>query len=730
MRMPASLILCCLVFMVGSLSGDQTTEVKCRIVSDHTDAETVWLGVFVGPANAESEAWNWTSFESEEFTLEVPQTEEDLILVAWRRNSSPITLHLTKEIRSSEITLDFKRGQEVRGTVVSTDGLEVANAVLTIESIGQFPPEAKFEWTSDMAGTFEIGGLEPGDYNIQVALPYVPTESFKIQLTDGADVQKDLELNDAYFVKGQVVDHDGKAVEGAEVDANIDIDFLRFFGHITVASDSSGEFQLGPFRYGQDMTLSARHLEGGSTYRNEVLSGNHKVKLILSRLVSVSGTVLDAESGTFLDEFALSAYGNGWMREYQHVEANGEISARVDSEIWALVIDAPKYHPFFKTPITLDSLDEYDLGIVKLEHGKEVSGIVYDSTSRQPIEGATIESLGPGQDGRLPPVTGRSTFILRYMQHLASTTSDSQGKYALDSLPTTESLLWVRAQGYRSEEIAVVPQVKELDIGLTPRRDVRSTRIVGRVETTGGEPVVGQIDIYHVENNSGIGFRSKDDGSFERFTRGGIHRIYATSDLGRSETHEISIKEGSVEEVVLVVNPFGRLVVTISGLKGVESAFIEVFEGLREISSTGGVSNGESVLTGLGTGSFSVRAWTTMNRTIEKQFSLTKEAAEAHVGLSLDGDSRLYGRISALVGRDAYRQVRAIGKETGSLSGWSDILDDGSFEILGLSDGEYWVEVGEESTPARWERDKAGRKSRFEAIISGDTELNFEFAAP
>ena len=64
------------------------------------------------------------------------------------------------------------------------------------------------------------------------------------------------------------------------------------------------------------------------------------------------------------------------------------------------------------------------------------------------------------------------------------------------------------------------------------------------------------------------------------------------------------------------------------------------------------------------------------------------------------------------------------------MSGWSNVLDDGSFEILGLSDGEYWVEVGEESTPARWERDKAGRKSRFEAIISGDTELNFEFAAP
>ena len=287
MRIPASLILCCLVFMAGSLSGDQTTEVKCRIVSDHTDVETVWLGVFVGPANAESEAWNWTSFESEEFTLEVPQTDEDLILVAWRRNSSPITLHLTKEVRSSEIKLDFERGQEVRGTVVSTDGLEVANAVLTIESIGQFPPEAKFEWTSDMAGTFAIGGLVPGNYNIHVALPYVPTESFKIQLTDGADMQKDLELNDAYFVKGQVVDHDGEAVEGAEVDANIDIDFLGFFGHITVPSGSSGEFQIGPFRYGQDMTLSARHLEGGSTYRNEVLSGNHKVKLILSRLVSV-----------------------------------------------------------------------------------------------------------------------------------------------------------------------------------------------------------------------------------------------------------------------------------------------------------------------------------------------------------------------------------------------------------------------------------------------------------
>ena len=111
--------------MAWTSYGEETSSVKCRIVSQHSDVEVVWVGVFVGPMRPESEAWIWTSVESNKFSLKIPDTEEEVLVVALRKNSVPITMKLTPESRNSELPLDFKRGVVLSGSLLSTDGIVV-----------------------------------------------------------------------------------------------------------------------------------------------------------------------------------------------------------------------------------------------------------------------------------------------------------------------------------------------------------------------------------------------------------------------------------------------------------------------------------------------------------------------------------------------------------------------------------------------------------------------------
>ena len=726
----ARLVAPCLAFMAATAYGDEATDVRCRIVSQHSDVEVVWVGVFVGPIHPESEAWSWTSDESGEFSVEIPQTEEDVVLVALRRDSVPIVKPITSNLPNSEVTLDFRRGYRVEGKVVSTDGIDVTHAVLTMipqeNSYLKGPIQEKFEWNSANDGTFSIGGLSTGNYEILVALPYVPVETFSVQVLEG-DTRRDLELSEAHYVTGRVVDHAEGSVVGAEVTADLNIHFLDFRTTLQTTTDSAGKFLMGPFVYGQNLILNARQAEGGSSSVNRVFSGNHDVLLVLSKMVDVYGTVVDAMTGAPIDEFMLKAFGQGWVREYPHVKSNGKITARVDAESRELVIDAPDYAPFFQTEFAFNSREQIDMGIVELDPGIRVVGLVYDSTSRQPVSGAEIVSFGEGLLGQR--ITPRNTFIARYMQERIKTTTDAEGRYAIDSLPSGKSILSVYASEYEWEMVQIDAQTVPLDIGLTPL-DASTTKIVGRIQTSTGETIAGQVRFHHVESDRGVWIYSENDGSFEYAASAGVHKVYASTRVGWSETIDVDVVEGDIEEIDLVVDSFGRLVGAVSGLKGAEGVFVSVVSGDRTVRRTGRISNGDFSITGLGVGTFTVRARTTMNRLLERTFDLSDEVSEAHVDISFKGNSRLYGKVLSISDRDGFLQIRAQGKEQGSVSAWSDILDDGSFEIRGLTDGEYWLELGRSIFFEIGQSDKESRGRRVEALVSGDTELTIDLASP
>lgn len=747
------LILVCFVLFALPVQSDQTTNLNGRIVSDHSNADVVWLGVFVGSIERESEAWSWSSVTTRQFSLEIPDTKEDVTLVALCKNSVPNTTRVTQESRNSEVTIKLERGQVFSGTVLSTDEIAVPDVILTIERRDgppvAIPSEAQFEWTTEVDGTFFVGGLLEGKYDLRIAPTYVPKESFSIQVEDGEDHSRDLVLADAYHVKGRVVDHAGGVVVGARVNARLDPmlwndptgdvvlgsemdQAMKIHGrvegypsNVRTASDSTGSFQMGPFVYGQGLKMSASHTEGGSSNEVKVFSGNHEIALVLSKTLDVFGTVEDAETGAPIGEFTLEVRGRA-NSEFVHTESGGKISAQVDSAAWAIVIQAPNYIPFFKTDLELDSLDVFDMGTVELDRGIHVSGQIYDLQSRQLVKGARIESWGRVLEGKPPP--SRYSFTSRYLSGKIRTISNSEGEFSIGPLPLAESVLYVEAHSYKAEEIVVDRPTEKLDIGLKAL-DSQNTRIVARIQTTNGESIRGRVLISDGEETSFLPYGGfPRDGSWEYRVYPGAYKVWATSNRGRSKTIDVDVSEGETEEVVLVVDPFGRLKGSINGLKSGEDPFVMVFSGNDLVQATSVVLNGEFELEGVGAGSLTVRVQTSMNRQIEQSFELSKAVSEAFVEISFEGDSRLFGKVLSFVDRN--HKVRAIGKKKGSVSGWGDVLDDGSFEIRGLSDGEYWIEIGDESEIGIGSSNQESQKQRIEAIVIGDTELTIDAASP
>lgn len=717
-----SMLLAWVAMFTWSSYGNETASVRVYIDSYQSEDNEIWIGVFSGSRDQTSEEGQWVLVESAEFSLDIPIVEE-VLLVALRKDSVPIVQTLTQQSASKKINLKFQEGINLHGSVVSTDEFPVADAALTLSRPElpqiEIPDRAQPKWTSDSDGNFSIGGLVADRYGINVDLPFVPNESFSVQVSENSASPYELKLDNAFFVAGQVVEQDGAGVFGAEVDTRPYISFLEEYKGIVQMSDTDGSFQFGPFVRGQDMRLSARHEEGGSTYSHSVIAGRHDVKLVLSNMVQVRGMVIDGATRSPVDEFVLKAYGQGWIREYQHNDTNGELSAQVDSTAYGFVIDSPDYNASIDMEVSLDSLEEHDMGTIVLDPGRTVSGQVYDVSNREPIEGAEVSSLGEGWIG--VEQTLERTFTVRYLSQNVRTVTDAQGEYSLNPLPTEETVIYVTARGYESQEVRLEEGEFSSDVALRVW-DPDRTRIYGRIETTTGAAVAGSVDFFHVENNGGTGFRTEEDGSFEFSTRPGTHQVSASTEYGRSEVMTVKMQDGDNTEVILVVDPSGSLYGSVEGLQGAETVILSISAEGRPIRSKRLSENSEFLIQGVGYGTFTLRAWTSMNRELKRSFEVPESTGEARLDLSFGGNSRLYGSLVASEGDIPVARVRAIPVEDSSIHGWSNVLDDGSFEIQGLNDGEYLIETYLRSGQSYASED-GERISQVQVELAGDTEL-------
>ncbi len=731
-----------LAFFVLQVQGEEAITVQVRISASENPPDEVWVGVFSTPVRPKAEALSWNTVDSPEFELAVPHQDE-VQLVVLSRDFLPLIQTIHPLSSNVQFELQLKTGIMLEGTVLSTDKISIPDAVLTMERRDlpnvRIPDHFDFSWVSNAHGGFKIGGLAPNiRYLVEVEVPNsnISNESFSIQVSKGDNRRRHLQLSNAYFVLGRVVDPVQDRVLDTTVRAQSTAERRGGeFWRTTAITDAEGKFRLGPFVRSLEMWLTATHEDWGTSQGVRTSSGDHDVELVLESLVHVRGTVTDKSLGKLINDFTLKAVAEEVSRDYPHSGAKGEISAMVDRNTMGLIVDSEEHTAYFKLNIDLASVVEYDMGAIVLERGRQLTGKIYDESSGQPIVGATVR-LQVHDDDQFEADHFWSSIRRDYLRKSVQSTSDDNGMYELAPLPIHLTHIVVSRFEYLRNELLVDEGVTQIDIPLT-KDPALNTRIWGRIVTDVGEPAQGTV-VFETTNSS-AGYGVYGDGSFDHVMEANHYDIYAITDHGRSDKVSVALAEGETQEVTLVVKSEGRITGIIEGLADGETASLSIRAESEGIGSrqVRGLGNGNFVVEGIGRGKFVLTATTNRNREQQKPFEVSEAIGEANVELYVTGQSRLYGSLMFSDGSIPKGEVKAVAKDSGKTSGSSDINDDGTIEINGLEDGEYTIVVIEHKqvsfTNLGGGSSRRGTSSRIDErdmVISGDTELNIQLTSP
>lgn len=691
------------------------TIVDGRIEAADIDTSKVWIGVFSSPLSEGSRAHSWTPLETKQFRIEVPKSEE-VVLLALRKNSVPLVKTVALNHIDSDVVLNFERGETLQGNVVSDDGFAIPNAELSVACSG-FPSafvadEAKPKWKTNSEGAFKISGLTIGECTIEVLpRPGMMQEAIELQIR-ASNLIRNLVLTDICFVSGHVVDHQGRPVLNALVNA-----YDRpGSGWFETSTTVDGYFYFGPFLKGKTIHLLASHDANGSTRTYDVVSGKHDIVLRLSDLTRVVGMVVDSTTGEPVEEFALHARRQHSGVKFPHSESEGQISAMVDTNSHSFALEAPGFVHHWEEAKLLAGI-EYDLGTLELEPAKTLTGRVYDASSGNSIPGARIHQyIDPGDR-----VVGSEGLRIRYLVAAVATTTDDEGEFSIGPLPFDDSELMVHADGYESLTIAIRGDDETLDIAMSEWQP-SLTRIRGVVQTKYGEPVKGMVTISSASGGGGRG--NNNDGTFDRGVFPGSFTVYADTKFGRTNVIEVDLQEGEIADLILTVDRMGRLEGDIEGLQGGEEVTLRISnrEG-QHVRYGSRWSNGAFLIEGIPLGKYSVAATSTMNREITELFEIADEDGEAYVDLIFRGESRLYGSVEG-GGIDSQEiHVLARARTESATLGWSEVFDDSTYDIRGLEDGDYSVAAYRRSSSRSAGFGEQLSRS-YHIVVHGDIQLD------
>lgn len=391
------------------------------------------------------------------------------------------------------VTLRFPEPGSVAGQVRDAEtGKPVAGALVWS------PADPGAFARSGPDGHFQQRAPEPGTFWVEAAAPgYLPK---RIQVTP-AQVRSGrslpLALTRAQRIRGQVVDPQGGAVEGAWIDAGLEhpgerppssgIETLTEGG----ATGPGGSFELRRLYPGLSYALRVQRPGYLPTVAIAVApargSAQAPVKVVLQPSPRVSGQVLDLQgrpvSGAEV-EIALPSLPGGTAPLRATTDAKGGFSI---AGLPALAVDlAVRKEGFAATAFRSLQLPSnrpaVDLGKILLRPGATLRGRLVDRQGR-PVAAARIYQVDD--------LARFEQLAEKMSQEEPLGRSSSRGELELTDLPAGSAIhLLILAEGYRPEGLRAVrvPAAKPLVVTLT-----EAFTLHGRALDEKGEPVSGAV---------------------------------------------------------------------------------------------------------------------------------------------------------------------------------------------------------------------------------------------
>ena len=442
-----------------------------------------------------------------------------------------------------DVEIVLSPGVALEGRILDASGSPIAGAQVRAVLSGEVPLEGEMAMLqlllasssgsiayTNPAGRFRIPSLEPGLHRLEVtALGYAKKKVESVAVGE-ATPALDVVLDAGGSISGRVVDLEGAPLAGIEVLAFFAEEPVMLFDHVDLAAMAAGRELARTDRQGvftlthlpeTAFSVVARAAGFQLARAGDVRPGDVVPDMVLIRNGSVSGRVLDAETGLAVGDFTVHL-GRDLAEDERPPEGGG---ARIERTLKGTleggvfhIEDVPpgryevrvsstshkRYHETLRIEPAREARFE-----ARLERGLRIEGVVLATPPRAPLGKATV-ILARAQttgDGSAP---GRIAAEARLV-------TGEDGSFAFGALDPGDYQLWIEHSHYFLEDGA---------------------RRVSLADGTPSEPIELLLS-----PAGGIQGRLRSRGS--RDSAPGFHEVLATRMPGEGE------KDSELPEIIL-----------------------------------------------------------------------------------------------------------------------------------------------------------------------------------
>lgn len=265
--------------------------------------------------------------------LEVPAGEVEVRLVA--DGFPPHTTRLSLSATDPDLgEIAFPSNTLFTGQVTGPGGMPVSGAVVRVlertrVEVGTWWSGPKYEQlklgtslmdegedtpgdlvTTDGEGRFEVKGLSPGKYYFDVvAKRHAHSGQLEVELAAGGTVHRDVVLAEGGAIRGKVLDARRKGVGSARImalpwDQAVEVPYAPI---LKAASGPDGDFEIPGLALGEQYLILARAPDGKIGLGIRISVPTEEVELRVGPRFSLTGTVVDDETGAAITGATLFA---------------------------------------------------------------------------------------------------------------------------------------------------------------------------------------------------------------------------------------------------------------------------------------------------------------------------------------------------------------------------------------------------------------------------------------
>jgi len=443
--------------------------------------------------------------------------------------------------------------------------------------------------------------------------------------------------------------------------------------------------------------------EGYVPTHETIEAPQNDIPLVLRPQGALRGRVEDSDTARPLSDFRIRLARGSEEKSFRSNDGSFEWQGLPPGR-WTVVAQAPGYQRT-SLDVEIRSGDVTNGVVFLLRKGVELSGRVVDNDTNEPVPDVSVVY----DETRVEKASAFS--LLKSMMQ----TTDSDGNFRFTGVPPASVTIIARSPFYAQSQITVTAgEATSVEIRLS-RGAVLSGHILGTDSRT---PVAGARVSLFSETSGSASTITSDSTGFFLFNRlsSGRYRLMAEASFGQAPRQDIVLKENQrVDDMVLSLKSGATVHGNVRGTLPTEQKTVNlVAYGADGFSASTSTSlEGEYNVPGVPVGPTRLLISTSTLRSMSVSIEIPAGTQDLNFDINFPQNGRLHGSVMQGGKPIAFADLSAIPVDSRMVRATTRTDEEGTYEIVGLSDGNYVVRVSGTQTNIR---------------ISGDTILGIELS--